>query len=244
MGKQSKTGKLQKRSSVGSRVLIVLAVLGAVFVGLLVFLTFSSVSGSEFCPNTFAYRRFSYLRVPFSKWRITATSLTPNAGNTSSDVLKHLKTLAQPTVWHVSKATQYRSEIFPANVLVGSLAQRNADGADYWGAWSVAHNDRAVVLWPLVQEAAYHELYFAIPEILDRAEQAPNVDQMELLVLQSIASAIPKRIATLDPSQNTEEIQTIIDWFSSASIRTKSESILAEIRKLQEETRGLRPVPK
>jgi hypothetical protein len=243
MGKQSKTGKLQKRSSIGSRVIIILAALGALFIGLLVFLTFSSVSGSEFCPNTFAYRRFSYLRVPFSKWRITATTLTPNAGNTSSDVLKHLKTLAQPTVWHVSKATQYRSEIFPANVLVSSLAQRNADGVDYWGAWSVVNNERAVVLWPLVQEAAYYELYFAIPEILDRAEQAPNVDQMELLVLRSIASAIPKRIATLDPLQNANEIQAIIDWFSSVSISTKSESILAEIRKLQDEIRDLRPVP-
>lgn len=214
--------------------MILLAVVGFFLFGLVTFLTFAWVTGTEVSPNNFQQRNFSYIRIPYTKVRLSATTITPRDAIAPDDVLKHLKTLNLETVWHVTQAKQYRSETFPAEILVRSLQQRNADSAYYWGAWSVDHPGAAAVFWPLVQQAAHRELYFVIPELLKSAEQFTEAEPLELEVFQSLSKAVQTRCQAWDATQNQKEIQALRQWFASLPIQAKSTEIREPIEQLQQ----------
>lgn len=223
----------KKRSSTGTRLVFTLSMLGICFLGLITYMSYASVQGVEFSPNTFSHRQFNYYRLPFTKARLSATTLQTTKSTASADVLKHLQTLPGVTVWHVASATQYREEFFPAKVLHDSLSERNADGKDYWGAWSNANSQRAAVLWPLIQQAAYRELYFAIPGMLECAESASNADQMERDLFQHLADALAiQSNPSLAATDSTEAPNT--SWFSELQPKSASAAIQAEILAIQQ----------
>jgi hypothetical protein len=224
--------------------MITLAFVGVLLIGLVSFLSFAWVSGTEICPNNFQMRNFSYVRLPFTKVRLTSTTITPGSAIAVDGVLKHLKNLNQDTVWHAARANQYRSETFPAEILVRSLQQRNADGADYWGGWSVAHADAAAVFWPLVQQASYRELYFAIPDLLKSAEQFTTAEPLELEVMRSLSNAVQTRCQAWDITQNQQEIQTLRQWYANLPIQAKSTEIRRQIEQLQQSTKPESATPK
>jgi hypothetical protein len=214
--------------------MITLALVGLLLLGLVSFLSFAWVSGTEICPNNFQMRNFSYVRIPFTKVRLTSTTITPGSAIAVDGVLKHLKSLNQDTVWHVARADQYRSETFPAETLVRSLQQRNADGADYWGGWSAEHADAAAVFWPLVQQASYRELYFAIPDLLKLAEQFSTAETLELEVMRSLSTAVQTRCQAWHSTQNQQEIQTLRQWYANLPIQAKSPEIRHQIEQIQQ----------
>ncbi|MFN7732071.1 MAG: hypothetical protein ACK5OB_09215 [Pirellula sp.] len=223
----------KKRSSTGTRLVFTLSILGICFLGLITYMSYASVQGMEFSPNTFSHRHFNYYRLPFTKARLTATTLQTTNSTASADVLKHLQTLPNTPVWHVAWATQYREEFFPAKVMYDSLTERNADGKDYWGAWSNANPQRAAVLWPLIQQAAYHELYFAIPDMLECAEDAPNADQMERDLFQHLADALALQ-SNPQPASNQPAEAPDIAWFLELQPKSASSAIQAEILAIQQ----------
>lgn len=197
------------------------------------YMSYSSVQGLEFSPNTFSHRQFNYYRIPFTKARLTATTLQTTNSTASADVLKHLPSLPNGVVWHLARATQYREEFYPAKVLYDSLSERNADGKDYWGAWSKSNPQRAAVLWPLIQQTAYHELYFAIPAMLECAESSPNTDQMERDLFQHIASALATQ-CNPQPATNTPSAASDIGWFLELQPKSASSTIQSEILAIQQ----------
>lgn len=223
--------------------MVTLAVVGVLLSGLVGFLSFAWISGTEVCPNNFQKRNFSYVRIPFTKVRLTPTTITPGSAIAVDDVLKHLTSLSQETVWHAASADQYRSEILPAEILVRSLQQRNADGADYWGAWSVEHPDAAAVFWPLVQQASYRELYFAIPELLKLAEQFTAAEPLELEVMRSLSNAVQTRCQALRSTQPPQETptlkhqtsldQSLLKWYANLPIQAKTPETRQQIEQLQ-----------
>lgn len=180
-----------------------------------ILLSTSSINGEEFSPITFQKRSFSYSRLPWTKIRIAKTALGPPIATAPTDVLKHLPTLGQSVVWHVATLRTWNDETHPASILVDSLEQRNADGANAWGAWSFDHPQSAAILWPMVQQVALQSLYSCIPEMLRAAESSTSPEQLELRSFEVIADAVQGRVADWSLTGQTEESESLLAWWES-----------------------------
>lgn len=193
-----------------------LLALFALLIAIGVFSFSSRISGTEFSPNSFQTRSFSYSRIPGTRTRLAPTNITPNTAVTSIDVLKHLPTLTRPQEWHVTKVSGAPDETQGADVLVNALKQRNADGNDMWGSWSVLHPSEAAIFWPLVQQVAFQRLYECIPELLQLAELADDPIWLERESLEVIFRAAQARIR-----RSSEESQTVdlLTWLSGLPVK-------------------------
>ncbi|MCU0709197.1 MAG: hypothetical protein MUF23_12985 [Pirellula sp.] len=184
-------------------------------------MAFSSIRGTEFCPNTFQAREFAYSRIPGTGVRLTSTQLGNSSSVAHGEVLKHLRTLPQQVTWHVATVSGWRSENHAAQILVETLRQTNADGKNFWGKWSFDHPTLAAVFWPLVQDVAFHELYGCVPELMEHAEQAKDPPSLERKVIESIADAV---IARIHHAVEDSEIQSLVDWFEGLSATSGSDT--------------------
>lgn len=183
----------------------------------LAILSFSStISGTEFSPNTFQTRSFTYSRIPGTRIRIAPTKLGTTTAAISIDILKHLPTSNRTPEWHVTKISSSSGEVHGADILVNALGQRTADGIDMWGTWSLAHPNAASVFWPMVQQVAFQQLYECIPELLQVAETVDDPIQLEKESLVAIERTVRERI-----QRSTEEAQTtdLLDWFSGLTVK-------------------------
>jgi hypothetical protein len=181
------------------------------------FFSFSSgIAGTEFSPNTFQTRAFSYSRIPGTRTRLAPTTITPNTAVASIDVLKHLPTLTRPQEWHIAEINGSDDETQEAYVLVNALKQRNADGNDMWGSWSVLHPSEAAIFWPIVQQVAFQRLYECIPELLQLAELARDPVSLERESLEVVIRAVTARMR-----RSSEESQTtdLLSWLSGFPVK-------------------------
>jgi hypothetical protein len=222
----------KKKSGSSYLIPIMLILLAFLFGGLMFFFSNSSIQGTEFCPNNFQTRTFSYGRIPGTKIVITKTALGPAMSIANTDVLKHLKTISGAPVWHVT-TIQGRSETHPSSTLVETLKQTNADRADYWGAWSSANPNLAAVLWPFVQHLALKEFYFPIPDLLQAAEDAKNPDDFEETLFEITLQAAT--IQCLDWKKTGDEtaINELTTWLGQLPIVSKEQPTIERIRSLQ-----------
>jgi hypothetical protein len=181
----------------------------------------SRISGTEFSPNTFQTRSFSYSRIPGTSTRLTPTNISQSASAASIDILKHLPILNRAQEWHVMSVAGVSGEFQGANVLATALKQRAPDGNDVWGAWSVRHPTAAAVFWPLIQQVAFQQLYECIPELLQIAELADDPVSLERDSLSVILRATKERI-----KRSTEEAQSteLLDWLSRIAIKDPENS--------------------
>jgi len=211
----------QKKSGSGLGCVYVLLVAFALLVAFGVFSFTSRISGTEFTPNTFQTRSFSYSRIPGTRTRLSPTSLGPPTAVASIDVLKHLPTLNRTQQWQVASVVGAPGETHGANVLANALNQRSPDGNDVWGAWSVRHPTVAAVFWPLVQQVAFQQLYECIPELLQIAELADDPVSLERESLSVIVRATTERIKrSNEDAQSTE----LLDWLSGISVKDPENS--------------------
>lgn len=186
----------------------------AVFVLLIVLAIFtfaSAISGTEFSPNTFQTRTFTYSRVPWTRIRIAPTKLGAITNIASIDVLKHLSTSSRAQEWHVVRISGAPGESHGAEILVDALGQRTVDGMNMWGTWSTTYPNAATVFWPLVQQVSFQQLYECIPELMEVAETVNDPVMLEKEALAVITRTVSERI-----QRSTEEAQTteLLVWMS------------------------------
>jgi hypothetical protein len=204
----------QKKEKSTSRILYVMV--AGVAILLLFFLfsvSFSSITGTEFSPNNFQSRSFSYTRFPGTKMRLTSTKLGPSGSAISGDVLRYVRKLQGEPQWHVESVSGLETQSYPAAILIQCLSQRDSNGDDFWGAWSANNANAAGVFWPLVQQAAVAELYFLVPDLLNTAEMETEPQRLESEVLQQLANGAADRIEVWKASQDHLQIKKIRDWY-------------------------------
>lgn len=198
----------------------------------MIFFSTSSIQGTEFSPNNFQTRTFSYSRVPGTKIVLSKTVLGPTVSVTNTDVLKHLKTISGSPVWHVT-SIYGRSETHPSTTLVEALKQNNADRADYWGAWSSANPGLAAVLWPFVQQLALKEFYFPIPDLLQAAEDATNADDFEETLFEITVRAAARQCLDWKKTGDEPAIHEMTTWIDQLPIGSQKEPTIERIRSLK-----------
>jgi hypothetical protein len=149
---------------------------------------FAKIDGKEFSPNAFQTRYFSYYRLPFTKLRVSRTTLTIPDQATEREILKHISRPSSEELWHpVALAPYDGTTKYPAALLFDSLARRTPEGNHLWASWSALHPNQAAALWPFIQSMAMHNLYLEIPEILQFAENYQGPDDQFKSELHSFA---------------------------------------------------------
>lgn len=207
----------------GILILIVIVVLGLILASPFT-IGSSFISGAEFCPNNFQERTFSYSRIPGTRVRISSTRLGTAGTSCTKHITNHLTNSAEfsPT-WQIVDVSQGpSSQTKGPRILLSYLKLKNADGSSIWDKWSFENNEHASILWPLVQSAAYRELYWCMPEIFQLAESNPTPKKLKRnLTIICINAAIQKSRSiqkSSDPKKATSASETISElkeWIRS-----------------------------
>jgi hypothetical protein len=151
------------------------SVLGVLAMTLLVFIatvTFGAVHGTEFCPQTFERRSYSYYELPIIRIQVTGERHDDLTGETEACVTTNkfvMPAAGGKQDWHVlvgSRGTRLRRP-GDAGILVQYLDATESDNSHRWVQWSNKNKQLAKLLWPAVQQLAIHELYVYIPDLFD-----------------------------------------------------------------------------
>ncbi len=150
----------------------VLAILGTVLLAIILTLTFGEVHGTEFCPQTFERRSYSYYELPVVQIQVRGEVHEDLTGDTEKCVTSH-KFIVPPTTakkdWHVlvgSRGTRQRRP-GDAGILLQYLDASESGSTKRWVIWSEKNEELAKVFWPAVQELALHDLYVFMPDLFD-----------------------------------------------------------------------------
>jgi hypothetical protein len=151
------------------------SLLGLLAATLLVFIatvTFGAVHGTEFCPQTFERRSYSYYELPLVGMQVTGERHEDLTGDTEKSITTQ-KFITPPAggkqEWHVllgSRGTRLRQP-GDAHILMLYLDATDSDHYHRWLEWSNEHKELAQAMWPAVQRLALHELYIDIPDLFD-----------------------------------------------------------------------------
>lgn len=139
------------------------------------------VSGTEFNPQSFDTRTFSFYEIPGLQIQLTPIQRTVS----TPEVSRHLRNQGwikvsrkkPSTTWHtlnIARGSGNTAEL--ASLLYDSIELFDYEQREfYWKRWSTTHRQQAAVLWPIVQKLANRELYIFIPELLALARATdPN----------------------------------------------------------------------
>jgi hypothetical protein len=153
----------------------ILGLLGATLLVFVATVTFGAVHGTEFCPQTFERRSYSYYELPIVRIQVTGERHEDLTGDTEKSVTTN-KFITPPAGgkqdWHVlvgSRGTRLRQP-GDAHILMQYLDAKDSQDAHRWLDWSNDHKPLAQELWPAVQQMAVHELYVYIPDLFDLAK--------------------------------------------------------------------------
>jgi hypothetical protein len=173
----------------------ILGVLGAILLVLVATFMFGAVHGTEFCPQTFERRSYSYYELPIVRIQVTGEKHEDLTGETEKCVTTNNWISTSNTAkkdWHVlvgSRGSQVRRP-GDAGILMKYLDAIQS-GKDYrWVRWSNDHQELAKVLWPTVQRLAIREMYLFVPDLFDLAKRIDNPAQLQQTLDQLLAQKL------------------------------------------------------
>jgi len=193
----------------------------------------STIEGPEFSPASFQTRTFSYQRLPGTRILLSKTKLGASTAVCTVEILKHLPPVTASPAWQVASTSTYYDELHGPSVLINALKQRNVEGDDAWGAWSFENPSLAAVLWPLVQQVAFQELYECVPELLETAENTTDPRSLERSTLEIMARTAGQRIRHSTEYSQTEGLLAWLDRLSVTQNENKAwfDKVKAQLRK-------------
>jgi len=219
--------------------------LGAALAMTFVIAVYGSVSGIEFCPDTFETRRFSVREIPWLEIQImpirrtteqsslarylaaqsllTPAMLAPSTGTeTTGSVSTAPAATANTTTWHLVELRRGNREPFRADAKLLSdhinaygILANNQTTYDDWHQWSLANPAKANVLWPKIQSLAKRELYILMPPLFDAAIK--SADEMKLQAW--LDDYLPKNYAELVNEMRDAERREVADELLSEALR-------------------------
>jgi hypothetical protein len=178
-------------------------IVGLLFLSLYL-LVGTQISGTEFSPQTFQVRSFSYRRIPGTKIRLSATVLGPASSPVTKPVLQHLTASTASPRWDILQVSEgAASEQRPPSILQTLLEARGVGADRHWDEWSTAHPDLAKVLWPIVQQQAIDSHYAIIPELCEIAMNSDSPDRLQSQCDAAIATYLKNLAVEPVPTDTT-----------------------------------------
>ncbi len=152
-----------------------LAIAAAGLVALFTILTFGSVSGVEFAPDTFQRRTYRYYEIPLIHLKVSPLKRYVNQTQFEQFLVNgnYITTKSTPQRWDLVSASRTGGtwRVGDAKILCQYLDawDLEANTVSYWESWTKDHSSLGKVLWPEVAQLARQELYFLIPPLFDMA---------------------------------------------------------------------------
>lgn len=181
-----------------------LSILGLILVVYIATVTFGAVHGTEFCPQTFERRTYSYYELPIVGWQVTGERHEDVTGGTEQAITtnKLLPTATSPKKdWHVLLGSRGTSRRQPgdAGILMSYLDATEEGSNLRWENWTDDAKTRplASVLWPAVQQLALRERYVLIPDLFDLAQQCDDPQTLQA----AINKALARRLLAISQTQ-------------------------------------------
>jgi hypothetical protein len=172
-----------------------LGVLGAILFVYVTTVTLGAVHGTEFCPQTFERRSYSYYELPIVRIQVTGERREDLSGATelflTSQKYVNVPT-SGPQDWHIIVGSRgaRQGRKGDASILVQYLDARNSDDYHYWVKWSEDHPELAKQLWPAVQRLAEHQLYVFVPDLFDLAKTIDDPAELKQQLNRTLAEKL------------------------------------------------------
>jgi hypothetical protein len=169
----------------------------------LVTLFFGRVAGTEFNPQTFERRQFSFFEIPLIRLQVTSLSRADISGPVEQHVRSqgYVKpTPGVPETWHLVALRRSTYAATPTDPLILQryLDARDADDAHYWQNWNVKHPQLAKVLWPEVARLARLNLYVQLPPLFALARDATDPQTFAVALRQASLDQLDEYITRLE----------------------------------------------
>jgi hypothetical protein len=136
---------------------------------------FGHVEGSEFSPESFSRRSFSFYEIPLLGIQVTPVKRTAAAAPVEAYLLGQKWVAAlPPAAWDLVAGWRGGRRVDPrgASALCNYLDTLDARGNLVWLDWSQTNASMAAVLWPVVARLARERLYEIIPDVMRSAAAA------------------------------------------------------------------------
>jgi hypothetical protein len=196
---------------------ITLAALAATLLVWVVTLWFGGVHGTEFSPQTFERRSYSFYELPLVGVQVTAIrhdDLTGVAETfiTSSNYVT-VPPAGSPQDWHIIVGSR-GTKLFrkgDASILMEYLDAKDSEEYHRWVKWSEDNPKLAKVFWPAVQQLAKHELYIFIPDLFTQAKQADDAVKLQAALDKLVAQKLLFLARRLQDREEHAEAVKVLD---------------------------------
>ena len=155
--------------------IIASSVVFAMVLAVLIYLSLGcNYSGTEFSPDDFTVRRFSYTYEPITDRVISGRTFEKNYYVGIMPTLvsdKYIKPVfKKEKTWHLIEDNGHYfrgySSDSDARLLVNFLKLYDENGENKWTVWNSDHPKLAKILWPLIAEMARDDLYLTVSDVL------------------------------------------------------------------------------
>ncbi|WDQ16990.1 hypothetical protein [Rhodopirellula sp. P2] len=205
----AKPSRSRKRVATGYRFLLI--TVSSLIIGGLLFVmirTFGYVEGTEFAPNHFQTRRFSFYEIPLVHWQITPirrVSTTPETARylTQSKILTMPNQI--PDRWDLVEIRHGLQDAEPRDpaLLLDHLRLMD-EGISVWKQWSKKNPKLAQQLWPTIAKLADRELYILIPRLMELTRDVQDVATLKATVADYLAEEYVSLIRDMRDAQRDE----------------------------------------
>jgi hypothetical protein len=174
----------------------ILGILAATLLVFMLTLWFGGVHGTEFSPQTFERRSYSFYELPLVGVQVTAIQHDDLTGVAETFLTSNnyvaTPPAGSPQDWHIivgSRGTKLLRE-GDASILIQYLDSK--DSADYhrWVKWSEDNPKLAKVFWPAVQRLAENDLYIFIPDLFLLAKQQSDTVKLQAALDKLVAEKL------------------------------------------------------
>jgi len=164
--------------------LLLVLLVGLLLVGLsgsYLWRSWSLVSGTEICPDTFRLQTFKYYRSVFFRRGFWKTESITDEFQLALELTGALPA-QPPRRWDpVSHNRSSRlDQGLRARMLADIVYQRNMERRFFWIQWTEDHLEQAKILWPLVRDLAVDDFYVIIPVLFETALIWQDLEPSEL----------------------------------------------------------------
>lgn len=170
-----------KRFWLTTAILVAPFLLIGIFILIISVIALGTVSGTEFSPDDFSRRDFSYIRIPLLKWTVQGIDYEDVTSQIELSLVQDGFIAPQnPLSWHLCNEGNLlvQPNEADARLLVNLLnLPIDVDGYRYyWKKWNDDQPELARVFWPVIADMARDEMYLAIPDIMTFAMNFPVAD--------------------------------------------------------------------
>lgn len=164
--------------------------------GLLLTLMFGGVHGTEFCPQTFERRSYSFYEIPWIGIQVRGVRHVDRTGPVEQHLVKQglIPRPPKPSErsWHIvygmrGGAARQKGD---AVILMNYLDAEDAEEKYVWLDWSQKNPQLAKALWPAIARLSRDELYIFIPELVALTKQVQDPSEFRQKLDVSLADKL------------------------------------------------------